>query len=101
MITYAFVGQGSQRPGMGAVLFSRHPESVRVANQVLGYSVEDLCLMEDHRLNQTEYTQPALFVVNALTYLDALSRSDPPPTHLLGHSLGELNALHAAGVFDF
>jgi trans-AT polyketide synthase/acyltransferase/oxidoreductase domain-containing protein len=86
---------------MGAALFPRYPEQVRAADEVLGYSVEELCLAKDRRLSQTEYTQPALFVVNALTYLEARDRSYPAPTHLLGHSLGELNALHAAGAFDF
>ncbi len=101
MITYVFAGQGSQRAGMGAALFPHYPEQVRAADRLLGYSVEELCLARDGRLSQTRYTQPALFVVNALTYMDALERSYPAPSYLLGHSLGELNALHAAGAFDF
>ncbi len=101
MITYAFAGQGSQHPGMGAALFSRHPKMMRIAHEVLGYSIEDLCLSGGRKLNQTEYTQPAVFVVNALTYIDTLNRSGQVPSFLLGHSLGELNALHVAGVFDF
>src|ERR1051325_1252882 len=101
MITYVFSGQGSQRPGMGAGLFSAYPKMVQVADSVLGYSIEDLCLSGDRRLNQTEFTQPALFVVNALIYLDTIQRTGIRSNYLLGHSLGELNALHAAGVFSF
>jgi trans-AT polyketide synthase/acyltransferase/oxidoreductase domain-containing protein len=101
MIAYAFAGQGSQRRGMGEALFARYPRIVRAANEILGYSVEELCRSGDGRLRQTECTQPAVFVVNALTYLETHERLGTNPHYLLGHSLGELNALYAAGVFDF
>jgi malonyl CoA-acyl carrier protein transacylase len=101
VVAFGFAGQGSQRSGMGAELFSRHRETVRVANEVLGWSIEKLCLEKDGRLNRTEYTQPALFVVNSLYYRDFCERSGECATHLLGHSVGEYNALHAAGVMDF
>jgi trans-AT polyketide synthase/acyltransferase/oxidoreductase domain-containing protein len=52
-------------------------------------------------LGQTAFTQPALFVVNAMTYRAALEDGAPAPAYLAGHSLGEYNALLAAGVFDF
>lgn len=68
-------------------------------DQVLGYSVRQLCLSKaDPHLNQTQYTQPALYVVNALAYL---ARKSESPAYVAGHSLGEYNALLAAGVFDF
>ncbi len=44
--------------------------------------------------------QPCLYVVNALHYFKAVSQSTRP-AYLAGHSLGEYNALLAAGVFDF
>jgi malonyl CoA-acyl carrier protein transacylase len=49
----------------------------------------------------TQFTQPALFVVNALTYRARLDDGQPAPDFLAGHSLGEYNALLAAKVFDF
>ena len=101
MITYVFAGQGTQRKGMGETLFARYQDMVRVADEVLGYSVEALCFAGDRRLDQTEYTQPALFVVNAMMYHDAIDRCAVTPSYLLGHSLGELNALCSAGVFSF
>jgi trans-AT polyketide synthase/acyltransferase/oxidoreductase domain-containing protein len=52
-------------------------------------------------LSRTEYTQPALFVVNAMIYRDATERTGLAPQYLMGHSLGEVNALQAAGAFDF
>ncbi len=96
-----FPGQGSQSQGMGAELFKEFPETVAIANKVLGFDIAELCLNNtDNLLNQTNYTQPALFLVNYLTYQKYL-KTNNPPDYLLGHSLGEFNALNAAGVFDF
>jgi [acyl-carrier-protein] S-malonyltransferase len=99
-----FPGQGSQYVGMGEHLFDAFPELVSKANDVLGYSVEELCLRDSNgRLHQTEFTQPAVYVVSALDYL-LFARSnvdDPGVDYFLGHSLGEYAALFAAGVFDF
>jgi trans-AT polyketide synthase/acyltransferase/oxidoreductase domain-containing protein len=96
-----FPGQGSQATGMGEGLFARYPAVVALADEILGYSVEELCLKDAQRLLQTQYTQPALYVVNALTYLSRCDSGAPPPDFVAGHSLGEYNALLAAEVFDF
>ena len=99
---YVFPGQGSQSPGMGGELFDQFPELVKQTDEVLGCSIKDLCLNDpDKRLGQTDYTQPALYIVNALTYLSKTENSDLRPDFVAGHSLGEYNALFAAGVFDF
>ena len=101
-IAYVFPGQGSQRVGMGDGLFDRYPEIEAQANAVLGYSIRELCLKDPLRqLGQTQFTQPALFTVNAMTYRDAVATSGQGGDLLAGHSLGEYNALHAAGVVDF
>ncbi|WP_410638388.1 thioesterase domain-containing protein [Amycolatopsis sp. lyj-346] len=97
-----FPGQGTQAKGMGAELFDRFPDHVALAGEVLGYDIARLCLADpDGRLDDTRYTQPALYVVNALSYLDRIRRGEPEADVLLGHSLGEYNALLAAGAFDF
>ena len=98
---FVFPGQGSQQAGMGADLFPRFAELVAQADAILGYSVADLCARDpEGRLGQTQYTQPALFVVNALSHLARVAAGEQPQ-FLAGHSLGEYNALFAAGVFDF
>jgi len=87
---------------MGAELFDRFADWTREADAILGYSIRELCL-EDPRsqLVQTSFTQPALFVVNAMTYRARLEDGKTRPAHVAGHSLGEFNALLAAEVFDF
>lgn len=101
-VAHVFPGQGSQQKGMGAALFDRYPALVAKADEILGYSLRTLCLEDpDRRLAQTEYTQPALFVVNALTHLAAVADGGVRPDLVAGHSLGEYNALLAAEVFDF
>lgn len=101
MTTSFFPGQGSQVKGMGAALFDEFSEVTALADEILGYSVKALCLDDPNRLlGQTQYTQPAVFVVNALSYLK-WQQANPQPRFVLGHSLGEYNALLAAGVFDF
>jgi len=99
---YVFPGQGSQKVGMGAELFEKYSDLVAVADEILGYSIAELCIEGPaERLSQTQYTQPALYVVNALTYLDAMDNGGEEAVFTAGHSLGEYNALFAAGVFDF
>jgi len=99
--TIMFPGQGSQYKGMGEDLFREFPEEVIIANRALGYDIVELCLTDpNNNLNQTSYTQPALFFVNYLTYQKYL-QTNVVPDYFIGHSLGEFNALCAAGVYDF
>jgi malonyl CoA-acyl carrier protein transacylase len=99
---FLFPGQGSQSLGMGKDLFPRFREEVAAADEILGYSIEDLCLQgPEEKLNLTQHTQPALYVVNALTWKQKLEDGGEAPAFTAGHSLGEYNALLAAGVFDF
>ena len=70
MTIYVFPGQGSQFKGMGGDLFGEFKEITNKADQILGYSIKDLCLKDPkHQLNNTQFTQPALYTVNALSYL--------------------------------
>lgn len=88
--------------GMGEGLFSRFSAQVGEADAILGYSIAELCLRDpSNQLNLTTFTQPALFVVNALSFLDRLVQTGELPDFVAGHSLGEYSALFAAGVIDF
>lgn len=99
---FMFPGQGSQALGMGAELFERYPELVAAADAVLGYSIKELCLVDpDDKLKRTDYTQPALYVVDSLSYLAKVEDEEIRPDFVIGHSLGEYAALYAAGAFDF
>lgn len=96
-----FPGQGSQFRGMGKKLFDKFPNETVRASEILGYDIERLCTEDpENKLSFTEYTQPALFVVNALSWMDR-KKSLKAVDFLMGHSLGEYNALYAADAFSF
>lgn len=95
---FLFPGQGSQYRGMGKGLFSKNLKETQLASDILGYDLKELCLTDPKRqLRETQFAQPALYVVNHFFY----KKQRQIPSYLAGHSLGEYNALLAAGVFDF
>jgi trans-AT polyketide synthase/acyltransferase/oxidoreductase domain-containing protein len=97
-----FPGQGAQFKGMGKDLFAFYPDFVHRASTLLGYDLEELCLYDpENRLSQTQYTQPALYTVNALAWFEEEYQRPGTADIFLGHSLGEYNALLAAGAFGF
>src|SRR5215471_6592642 len=104
MLAFVFPGQGSQKKGMGQGLFEEVREFAGLEKDIdalLGYSVRKLCLEDpDNKLKETQYTQPCLYVVNALTYYKAIA-TGPKPDFVAGHSFGEYDALLAAEAFDF
>jgi len=101
MTCYIFPGQGSQKKGMGQNLFDQFPDQTNQASSILGYDIKQLCLDDpNNNLNNTQYTQPALFFVSALATLQLKQTNQFIPTHLAGHSLGEYNALFAADAFS-
>lgn len=102
MTTYLFPGQGSQYKGMGEKLFDEFTDYTNKASNILGYSIKELCLNNpDGCLNKTEFTQPAIYIVNALSYYKKMQENSNTINYYLGHSLGEYNALLAANVFNF
>lgn len=102
MKAVVFPGQGSQFKGMGKELFDEFPEYVKIADEILGYSIKTLCVEDPNKLlSTTAYTQPALYVVNALAYLHLKAKQGDKIDYFAGHSLGEFTALFASGAFTF
>lgn len=89
---------------MGARLYELVPvarEIISVANDVLGYDLGALLLEGPiDRLSDTRYAQPAIYTCSAM-YLAKVRADGLDCDYVAGHSLGEYNALLAAGVFDF
>jgi malonyl CoA-acyl carrier protein transacylase len=103
MTAFLFPGQGSQKKGRGQGLFdlTEYVSTEKEVDALLGYSMRELCLADSaNRLKETQYTQPALYVTNALYHYKAV-RDGLRAVYLAGHSLGEYNALLAGGAFDF
>ncbi|MEU9479444.1 type I polyketide synthase [Streptomyces sp. NPDC048191] len=108
---FLFAGQGNQRPCMGREIHRRYP--------VFAAAVDDICeLMRPHLprplqevmfapegsadaalLDEPTYTQPALFAVQVGLFRLVESWGITPDA-VLGHSFGELAALHVAGAMS-
>lgn len=100
-IAFIFPGQGSQRVGMGNELFQQFPSVVDQANSILGYSIDELCSQgPEDKLGQTQFTQPALYLVSYLAGL-AKREENQSPEMAAGHSVGEFAALATAKAFSF
>ena len=80
--------------------FAASREAFEEASEALGLDVAALCFEDDVRLDQTEFTQPAILTAE-IAMMRALERDfGMRPSFFGGHSLGEYTALCAAGVFS-
>jgi acyl transferase domain-containing protein/acyl carrier protein len=107
-VAFLFSGQGAQASGMARELFDTHTGFRSAIEDCSALFAPHLALplvsvMHDarhaERLDQTQYTQPALF---ALEYaLASLWRSwGIEPAVVIGHSIGEIAAACVAGVYS-
>ena len=99
---WVFPGQGSQAIGMGTDLLDLPDAKAKFeqAEQILGWSVPEICQSQEDKVSRTFYTQPCLYVVESIL-ADMMRSSGHQPDLVAGHSLGEYVALYVAGVFDF
>ncbi len=99
---WVFPGQGSQAMGMGADLLdlSYAKDKFEQAEEILGWSIAEICQSESDKLSRTLYTQPSLYVVESIL-ADLMRERGHQPDLVAGHSLGEYIALYVAGVFDW
>ena len=108
MFSVIFPGQGSQSVGMVNDLYKKFDVVKKLFNQaddILNYSLTKLIIDgSKENLDQTENTQPAIFLVGYSIF--QLAREEfsidlNKAKFFAGHSLGEYTALAAAGSLGF
>ena len=105
-IAFVFTGQGSQWAGMGQELHASEPvfaealeEACRHLDPYLDRPLLPVMFAEAELLDDTGYTQPALFALQVALSRLLISRGITPD-YLIGHSVGEISAAHLAGVMS-
>ncbi|GLX76797.1 malonyl CoA-acyl carrier protein transacylase [Thalassotalea insulae] len=102
-LAFIFPGQGSQAIAMLSEFADNEivQSTFSEASQALGYDLWQLVAQGPaEKLNQTNFTQPALLTASVALWRLWQSESTVTPTMLAGHSLGEYSALVCAGVFS-
>jgi len=100
-LAFVFPGQGSQTVAMLSD-FADHSivqATFEEASKALGYDLWQLVAQGPaEKLNQTNFTQPALLTASVALWRVWLAESTVTPAVMAGHSLGEYSALVCAGV---
>lgn len=99
-IAFIYPGQGAQVCGMGKDFYEKTSVGKTLFDQAsewLGFSLPELCFVENEKLNQTEYTQVAM-VATSIVMTKVLMEAGIYPSISAGLSLGEYCALFAVGA---
>ncbi len=103
-IVFIFPGQASQYVGMGVDLYKEFPvakDYYERANEIVGFDLTRISFEgPEEELKQTQFTQPAIFVLSVLLNR-LLNENGLKPQMVAGHSLGEYSALVAAEAIEF
>lgn len=100
---FIFPGQGAQYIGMAKDFYDEMSECRKVfdiAEEILDFDIKSVCFEENSLINETQYTQAAMLTASMAMY-EAVKSLGIKPDVCLGLSLGEYNALVAAGVMKF
>ncbi len=105
-IALIFPGQGSQKTGMLAdayAEFKSFRETMEEASESLGFDLWNIIQdpANEEKLNQTEFTQPAILAVSVALYRLLPDEFSAKIAYMAGHSLGEYSALVCAGSLKF
>ena len=99
---FLFPGQGAQKCGMAQSFYETDPDAKAVidrASELLGMDMPELLFTPNDRLDRTEFTQPAM-VTAGIAMLQAVGKTGLKPDVCAGLSLGEYEALYAAGAMS-
>lgn len=102
-LAFVYGGQGQQALHMSSDIVEEFDWATNIfkqANEILGYDLLDIVKNDEVKINQTQFTQPALFVSNYI-FQEYLVRNNIKPDVVAGLSLGEYNALVMANVLSF
>ena len=102
-LAFIFPGQGSQSVAMLSEFTGNSiiENTFNEASEALGYDLWQLIAEGPaEKLNQTNFTQPALLTSSVALWRLWLSKSEIKPDVMAGHSLGEYSALVCAGVIS-
>ena len=100
---FMFSGQGAQYAGMGKDLYQNHSVAKEIfdrADEVLGYSIKDICFQDEEKLGETEFAQPAILTMS-IAAMKVLEEQGVRAEMTAGLSLGEYSAYVASGAMEF